>query len=88
MSIEWTGFPIVCHFSQRRFPEACGGAFETSCMYVSGIFDRLKKYSFLTELGLSELGKVVEIRIIPLQFTIEPVHKNPQIRHLKKNILI
>ena len=66
MSIEWNGFPIVCHFSQRWFLETCGGAFETSCMYLSGIFDRFEKYSFLTELGLSELGEVAEIQIIPL----------------------
>ena len=50
------------YFSQRHSPETCGSAFETSCMYLSGIFDRFEKFSFFAMLGRSEVKKVMKSR--------------------------
>ena len=61
-----TFFSIARYFSQRHSPETCGSAFETSCMYLSGFFDRFEKFPFLTELGVFEVGEIAEIRVIPL----------------------
>ena len=57
-SMKWK----LRHFSERWSLKACGSAFETSCMYLSGIFDRFENFSFFVMIGRSEVKKVPKSR--------------------------
>ena len=56
--------------------EACDSAFETSCMYLSRIFDRFEKFSFFAKIGRSKVKKVMKSRISLYKLQWETIRKS------------